>query len=89
MVVASEGDFPLWLRLMTRIAAFLCFALASTGCYTLKGPATKRPPMSAAQQLQVDSTRRAPEGETYKRNQPQGLGPHSELKEGTIQGGNH
>lgn len=71
---------------MTRIACLLCMALAFTGCYTLKSPTPKRAPLTDAQQTLVDPSRRAPDGTTYKRNQPQGLGPHSELKEASIRG---
>ena len=68
-----------------RLPILLCTALAATGCYTLKGPKPVRPPMSAQDYANVDSTRRKPDGSTYKYYTPQ-RGAHANLKEATIQG---
>lgn len=69
---------------MVRSLAILCVALACTGCYTLKGPRVKRPPMTQQNYANVDSTRRPPEGTTYKYFRNQGRGANGELKESTI-----
>ncbi len=67
-----------------RRTIILCTALAATGCYTLKGPRPVRAPMSEQAYNNVDSTRRKPDGTTYKYYKPQGRGAHAELKESTI-----
>lgn len=63
---------------------FLSAALACAGCYTLKGPQPKLQPLNAQNNLNIDSSRRPPDGTNYKYFQAQGRGANGQLKESTI-----